>query len=125
MSRVSNWIACVAIVVLTSCAAPDAVRNETVQRAVFPSGEFVRFLSKEQQALSWRNISAVSGSLVWASSDSQFLAITRNDRAVALVEPGANWTTYYLFGGSDKVMKYRVNNRDVEGSIVDFVYEAL
>ncbi len=125
MSRIGILLVCVGVAVLASCAAPDSVRNEISRGTVFPSNEFVRFLSHEQQDLTWKNISEVSGSLVWESSDRRLLAITRNGKAVALVEPGISWTTYHLFGGSDKVMKYKVNSRDVEGAITDFVYEAL
>jgi len=125
MSRLGLWIACVGIAVLVSCAAPDYALKGELQGAIFPSSEFERFLSTEQKNVSWKKISEVSGSYVWESADHKLLAISRNGRAVALVEPGESWTTYYLFGGSDKVMRYKVNSRDVEGAIVDFVYEAL
>ena len=123
--RVRIVVVFIAILTLSSCATPVLTRSEKVITATFPSNEFSRVLSKEQQNLTWENISKVSQSLVWRSSDMKLIAITRSRRAIALIEPGSNWTTYYLFGSSGRVMKYKVNSRDVEGAVVDFVYEAL
>ena len=125
MTRIEFWIAFVGGATLTSCANLDAKRIENSRSAEFPYNEFVQFLSQEQRDLNWINISEISGNLVWESSDRRLLAITKNGRAVALVEPGTSWITYYLFDSSDKVMRYKVNDRDVEGAIVDFVYESL